>query len=75
MYIGKETYSVFVDGAERSAAQFFRLDVVRLEPKGLQLGVAVPGEFVVLEDVVELLEVVAVEGDDGPGAQHGLGAR
>lgn len=74
-FIGIETYSVFVDGAERSAAQLFRLNVMRLEPKGLQLGVAVLGELVVLEDVVQLLEVVAVEGDDCPGAQHGLGAR
>ena len=57
--------AVLPHGAQRPPAQLLRLHVVRLEPQRLQLGVVVGGELVVLQDLVELLEVAAVEGDNG----------
>ena len=47
---------------------------MRLQPEGLQLGVALGlvGELVVFEDAVQLAKVAEVEGDDGPRSEHGL---
>lgn len=50
-------------GSKRSAAQFFRLHVVRFQPQLLQLGMVVRGKLVALQDLIELSEVPSVEGD------------
>lgn len=63
---------VLVHGAEWSAAELLRLLVVRLQPHGLQLAVAVLGKLVVLQDGVHVAVVAAVEGDDGACPQDGL---
>ena len=65
-------HAVLPDGAERSASQLLRLEVVRLQPQRLQLRVVVRRERVALEDLIQLLEVAAVEGDDGLRLQHAL---
>lgn len=65
-------YAVLADGPERPAAQLLRLQVVRLQPQRLQLRVVVRRESVALEDLIQLLEVSAVEGDDGLRLQHAL---
>ena len=57
--------AVLPHGAERAASQLLRLDVVRFEPQLLQLRVVVRRELVALQDLVELSEVPAVEGDHG----------
>lgn len=53
-------------------SEFFGFDVVRFEPKGLQLGVIVRTELVALEDLVELFEVASVVSDDRFRLQNGL---
>ncbi|TNN43181.1 hypothetical protein EYF80_046628 [Liparis tanakae] len=58
-------HAVLPHGAERTASQLLRLDVVRLEPQLLQLRVVVRRELVALQDLVELSEVAPVERDHG----------
>lgn len=65
-------HPVLVDRTERSTSQPLGLLVVGLEPHRLQLGVRVFGELVVLEDLVQVLEVTGVEGDEGARPQHRL---
>ena len=45
---------------------------VTFQPEGLQLGVVLGRELVVLQQPVQLLEVAPVEGDDRLRLQHGL---
>ena len=65
-------HAVLVDGPERPAAQPLRLLVVRLEPHGLEARVRVLRELVALQDLVEVLEVAGVEGDERARSQHRL---
>ena len=65
-------YAVLPDGAERPTPQLLRLEVVGLQPQRLQLRVVVRRERVTLEDLIQLLEVAAVEGDNGLRLQHAL---
>lgn len=65
-------HSILIHRPERPAPELLSLLVVGLEPHGLELPVGVFGELVVLQDGVHLAEVVAVEGDDGPGPEDGL---
>jgi hypothetical protein len=55
-----------------AVSDLFRFSVVRPEPQLLQFRVVNGGEGVRLEDGVQLLEGLPVEGDAGPGAQHRL---
>jgi len=64
--------TVLVHRSERSATQPLRLLVVGLEPDRLQLHVRLFGEFVRLDDVVQLLEVAGVERHEGPRSKHRL---
>ena len=48
---------ILSDGAERSAPQFLRLDIVSFHPEHLQFGVILLGELETLDDSVHLLEV------------------
>lgn len=57
--------AVLPHGAQRTAPQLLRLDVVRFQPQLLQLGVVVRRELVALQDLVELSEVPSVECDYG----------
>lgn len=63
-------HAVLAHRAQRPTAQLLRLDVVRLEPQLLQLGVVVRRELVALQDLVKLAEVAAVEGDHRLGLEH-----
>jgi len=58
--------AVFPDGAERSSAQFFRLDVVTFEPERLEFGMVVRREVVRFQQTVEFFEVAAMERHDCP---------
>lgn len=63
---------LLTDCAERPSPQPLGLDVVGLEPEGLQLGMIVRAEGMALQDPVELLELAPVEGDDRLGLEHAL---
>lgn len=65
-------HPIFAHGTQGPAAQFLCLHVVRLQPQLLQLGVVVRRELVALQDLVELAEVAAVEGDHGLGLEYAL---
>ena len=64
--------SVLVDGPERASSQPLGLLVVSLKPHRLQLGVRVLRELVVLKDLIQVLEVAGVEGDEGARPEHRL---
>jgi len=63
---------VLAHGAQGSSAQLLCLNVVRLHPEHLQLGVVLLAELEGLDDAVELLEVALVEVDEGLGLEHAL---
>jgi len=63
---------LLTDSAEGPSAQPLGLDVMRLEPESLQLGMIVGAESVALQDPVELLELAPMEGDDRLGLEHAL---
>ena len=63
---------VFTHGPQGAAPQLLGLDVVRLHPEHLQLGVVGLRELEALDDAVHLLEVALVEVDEGLGLQHRL---
>jgi len=64
--------AVFPDGAERSSAQFFRLDVVTFEPERLEFGMVVRREVVRFQQTVEFFEVAAMERHDCLRFEHAL---
>lgn len=64
--------AILADGAQRSSSQFLGLDVVRLQPESLQLGVVLSRELVLLQDVVQFLEVASMEGDHRLRLEHAL---
>ena len=65
-------YAIFPDGSERLSAQAFGLNVVRLQPQLLHLGVRLGREVVALEHAVEIGEVALVEGDQRAGLHDAL---
>lgn len=65
-------HPIFAHGAQGSAAQLLGLHIMRLQPQLLQFGVVVRRELVALQDLVELTEVAAVEGDHRLGLEHAL---
>lgn len=65
-------YAIFAHGTQRSTSKFLGLHVVRFQPQLLQFGVVVRRELVALQDLVELAEVAAVEGDHRLGLEHAL---
>lgn len=64
--------AVLPHGAERTASQLLRLDVVRFQPQLLQLRVVVRRKLVALQDLVELSEVPPMEGDHGFRLEYAL---
>lgn len=57
--------AVLPHGAEWTASQLLRLDVVRFQPQLLQFRVVVRRKLVALQDLIELSEVPPVEGNHG----------
>lgn len=61
--------AILVDGTEGSASQLLCLLIVGLEPHGLQLGVRIFSEPMVLQNVIKVSVVSGVEGHQGPRPQ------
>lgn len=64
------SHPVLADGSQGPSPQLLRLDVVRLEPESLQLGMILWRKLVALQDLVQVLEVPSVEGDHRLGLEH-----
>ena len=64
--------AVLADGPQGAPPQLLGLDVVRLHPEHLQLGVVGLRELEALDDAVHLLEVALVEVDERLRLQHRL---
>ena len=66
--------SVLIHRAERSPSDLLSLEVMRLVPELLEHRVVNRVEVVALQNGVQLSETAVVEGDHGPGFEHGLTA-
>lgn len=71
-YTGYPECMILTDCAKGPSPKSLGLDIMGLEPEGLQFLVIVRAERVALEDPVQFLEVAPMEGDDRLRFQHAL---